>query len=182
MIGVVKAYTTRVGEGPFPTELTPSPTWDPQSKEITDKGNETGTFLREVGAEYGTTTKRPRRCGWFDAVVIKYSGAINGYTYINLTKLDCLSGLDELKIGVAYQIEGKDLSNCLMPSSIAKLEKVNVRYETLPGWKEDISKCTTFDSLPKNAQNYVRAIEKYTSFKVKYIGTGPGRQEMITIM
>ena len=181
VIGVVKAYTTRVGEGPFPTELVPSPVWDPETKAISDPGNPIGTFLRETGFEFGTTTKRPRRCGWFDAVVVKYTAAINGYTYINLTKLDTLTGLDELKIGVAYQIEGKDLTDCLMPSSIAKLEKCSVRYESFPGWKDDITKCTSFEALPENAQKYVRAIEKHCGVKVKYIGIGAGREDMIVI-
>jgi len=162
VIGVVKAYTTRVGEGPFPTELT---------------GKE-GNTLRESGHEFGTTTGRPRRCGWLDAVVLKYSNRINGYTAINLTKIDVLSGFDELKIGVEYSgPDGKTIPS--VPASLDTLSKVVVKYETLPGWKENISKCTKFSELPVNCQKYVRRIEELVGVPVKWIGVGAARTAMI---
>ncbi len=115
MIGVVKAYTTRVGEGPFPSELK----------------DDIGKFLQTKGAEFGTTTGRSRKCGWLDLFVVKYTNMINGYTALNLTKLDILSGMKELKIAVGYKYDGKELSS--MPSSLDILSKVEVTYETLPG-------------------------------------------------
>jgi len=161
VIGVVKAYTTRVGEGPFPTELL----------------DEYGTKLREVGAEYGTTTGRPRRCGWLDAVVIQYSNTINGYTALNLTKLDILSGMDEIKVGVEYHVEGRKLSS--FPASLEVLSKVKVEYQTFPGWKEDISKCEKFSELPPNCQKYVLGLESLFGVPIKWIGVGPGRHSLV---
>jgi adenylosuccinate synthase len=161
-IGIMKAYTTRVGEGPFPSELK----------------NALGDQIREQGGEYGATTGRPRRCGWFDAVVGKYSNQINGFTSINLTKLDVLSGLPVLQIANAYYFKGQILKS--FPSSLEVLENVEVRYEEMPGWKEDISKAKTFEELPINAQNYVRRIEELVGAKVGFIGVGMKREEMIT--
>jgi len=161
VIGVVKAYTTRVGEGPFPTELQDS----------------VGDHLRDKGREFGTTTGRPRRCGWFDAVLMQYSQRINGYTALNLTKLDILSGLEEVKIAVAYKYQDKILPS--VPAGLDVLSQVNVVYETLPGWKEDISKCQKFSDLPENCQKYVKRIEELVGAPIKWIGTGPGRDEMI---
>jgi len=161
VIGVVKAYTTRVGEGPFPTEL----------------HDAVGTALREVGHEFGTTTGRPRRCGWFDAVVVSYSNLLNGYTALNLTKLDVLTGLKDLKIAVAYKHKGEVLET--MPASLDVLSKVEVVYETLPGWSEDISKVTRFSELPENCQKYVNRIEQLVGVPIKWIGNGPQRDAMI---
>jgi len=161
VIGVVKAYTTRVGEGPFPTELL----------------DEIGSELRRVGHEFGTTTGRPRRCGWFDAVVVNYSHLLNGYTALNLTKLDVLSGLKELKIAVAYKYNGVLLPT--VPASLEVLQDIEVVYETLPGWAEDISKVERFSDLPVATQNYVKRIEELIAVPIKWIGNGPGRTAMI---
>jgi len=162
VIGVVKAYTTRVGAGPFPTEL----------------NNEIGETIRKSGGEFGTTTGRPRRCGWLDIPVMKYSCMLNGYTALNLTKLDILTGFDEIKIGVAYIYQGKTLPS--MPANLEVLSNVTVEYETLPGWKEDISKCTTFSDLPVNAQKYVKRIEQLCEAPIRWIGVGASRDSIIT--
>lgn len=155
VIGVVKAYTTRVGEGPFPTELE----------------CETGAHLAKVGHEFGTTTGRPRRCGWLDLPVVHYSHSINGYTSINITKLDVLSDLDEVKIGTHYTVDGEDLPVGMMPANLADLGRVQVKYETLPGWKCDISACRTFEELPANAQAYVNRIEELLQVPVSWVSS-----------
>jgi len=160
-IGIVKAYTTRVGSGPFATELL----------------NELGDKIRERGHEYGTTTGRPRRCGWLDTFVLQYSHMINDFTYLNVTKLDVLDEHEELKIGIGYSYKGEKLSS--FPSNLEVLANVEVEYETLPGWKTDISKCQSFEKLPPAAQNYVTRIEELVGCPVKWIGVGPGREEMI---
>jgi len=165
VIGVVKAYTTRVGSGPFPTELT----------------NDIGERLQSVGAEFGVTTGRKRRCGWLDLALMKYSHQINGYNSINITKLDVLSGLEELKIGVNYKIDGKVLPEGSMPSTLEDLTKVEVDYITVPGWKEDISKVTTYNDLPKNARSYLEKIEEILSVPISWVGVGPGRESTIQI-
>ncbi|RSH78364.1 uncharacterized protein EHS24_002088 [Apiotrichum porosum] len=161
-IGVIKAYTTRVGGGPFPTEQL----------------NTIGETLQEVGAEYGTVTGRRRRCGWLDLVVCKYSTLINGYTSINLTKLDVLDGFDEIKVATGYKLDGVLQEG--FPADLNRLAEVEVIYETLPGWKTDITKIATFDALPEAAQKYVAFIENYLGVKVQYIGTGPARESTIT--
>ncbi|KAI8058614.1 Adenylosuccinate synthetase [Syncephalis plumigaleata] len=160
-IGVVKAYTTRVGAGPFPTEQL----------------NEAGTYLQEVGFEYGVTTGRRRRCGWLDLVVLRYSTMINGYTSLNLTKLDVLDKLDEIKVGVAYTLNGQRLES--FPADLTDLEQVQVEYETLPGWKQDISSCRNFDELPENAKRYVLRIEEILGVHIEWIGVGVSRDAMI---
>lgn len=164
VIGIVKAYTTRVGGGPFPTEL----------------HDETGESIRKVGGEFGTTTGRPRRCGWLDIPVLRYSAFVNGYTSINITKLDVLSSLKEIKIGSHYSVNGKRLPDGHMPSTIADLAKVQVEYETLPGWECDISKVTKISDLPKNAQAYVKRVEELVGIPVAWVGVGAGRHEMAT--
>jgi len=156
-IGVVKAYTTRVGAGPFPTELF---------------GDE-GENLRKVGGEYGTTTGRPRRIGWLDVVVLRYTSMINDFTYLNLTKLDVLSHLDEIKIGVNYKYNGEIIQS--FPSSLEILAKCEVVYETLPGWKCDLSTITSFDALPEAAKNYISRIESLVGVPIKWIGVGQDR-------
>ncbi|KAJ1993012.1 Adenylosuccinate synthase [Coemansia sp. RSA 1358] len=163
VIGVTKAYTTRVGGGPFPSELT----------------DEEGQKLRDVGAEYGVTTGRPRRCGWLDLVVLRYSTAINGYTSINLTKLDVLDVFDEIKVAVSYTINGKEVTS--FPADLDDLATATVNYVTLPGWNQSISKCRSFDELPENCKKYVHFIEKDIGVPVKWIGVGAGRDEMISI-
>ncbi len=160
-VGIVKAYTTRVGAGPFATEL----------------HDELGENIREKGHEYGTTTGRPRRCGWLDTFVLNYSHMLNNFTYLNVTKLDVLDELDELKIGVGYSYEGKKLDS--FPANLEVLANVEVEYETMPGWKTDITKCRAFDELPEAAKNYILRIEELVGCPVRWIGVGPGRDEMI---
>jgi adenylosuccinate synthase len=162
IIGIVKAYCTRVGEGPFPTEL----------------HDDVGAHLGRVGAEFGTTTGRPRRCGWLDIPQMRYSNMVNGFTELNLTKLDVLTGLSHVKIGVAYWYNGKRLGG--MPSNLQLLEESVVEYEVLDGWDDDISKCKTFDELPVNAQKFVLRVEELLGTHIKWIGVGQDRFDLIT--
>ncbi|KAH7512455.1 adenylosuccinate synthetase 2, chloroplastic [Ziziphus jujuba] len=162
LIGVVKAYTTRVGSGPFPTELL----------------GEGGDLLRSAGQEFGTTTGRPRRCGWLDIVALKYCCQINGFSALNLTKLDVLSEFPEIRLGVSYkQIDGTPVKS--FPSDLNLLEQLNVEYEVLPGWKCDISSVRNYSDLPKAARQYVERIEELVGVPVHYIGIGPGRDALI---
>lgn len=161
VIGVVKAYTTRVGEGPFPTEL---------------KEN-VGEFLREKGQEFGTTTGRARRCGWLDTVVLKYSANVNSLTSIALTKIDVLSGMKELKICKAYKINGKTIVD--FPSDREILENAKPVYETFPGWVEDITNCKQYKELPLNARKYIEAIEKELEVPITIVSVGSGRERTI---
>ena len=161
VIGIVKAYTTRVGGGPFPTELA---------------GIEE-EMLRDQGGEYGATTGRPRRCGWFDVVVAKNAIDINGINSLNLTKLDVLSGFKSIKIGVSYELEGRSLK--YLPTDLNQLEAATVNYIELPGWDEDISGKTTFEALPQAAKNYVLKLEELLNVPINFIGTGAKRSEMI---
>jgi len=163
VIGVVKAYTTRVGSGPFPTELT----------------DEVGNELCRIGHEFGTTTGRARRCGWLDVPVLRYSTFVNGYTSINITKLDVLSTFPEIKIGTHYRVNGKRLPDGHMPSTLQELAAVEVEYETLPGWQCDISKVESFKELPAAAQNYLKRIEELVGVPISYVGVGAGREAMI---
>ncbi|KAK9455820.1 Adenylosuccinate synthetase [Dipodascopsis uninucleata] len=162
IIGVVKAYTTRVGAGPFPTEQL----------------NDIGETLQDVGAEYGVTTGRKRRCGWLDLVVLRYSTIINGYTLLNITKLDVLDGLKEIKIGIAYHYNGKRFET--FPEDLLVVEKVEVEYVTMKGWNTDISKITKYEDLPQEAKDYLKFIEDFVGVKIGYVGVGPGRSAMIT--
>jgi adenylosuccinate synthase len=161
VVAVVKAYTTRVGEGPMPTE---------------DKG-EVGESLRAKGGEFGATTGRPRRCGWLDLVGVRYSMLLNGVDAIALTKLDVLTGLDEIKICTAYDLNGTrtDAFN----GSAHVLEECRPVFETLPSWSEDISECVTFEALPEAARNYVLYIEERVGVPIKLIGVGPDRNQTI---
>lgn len=159
--GVVKAYTTRVGEGPFPTEQL----------------NEFGDKLQTIGAEYGVTTGRKRRCGWLDLVVLKYSTWINGYTSLNVTKLDVLDTFKTIPVGVSYSINGKKLES--FPEDLMTLGKVDVEYVNLPGWNQDITKITKYEDLPDNAKNYLKFIEDFVGVPVEWVGTGPGRESML---
>lgn len=163
IIGVAKAYTTRVGAGPYPTEIF----------------GDLGENVRAIGREYGTTTGRPRRVGWMDVVALNYAIMLNGFDYLNLTKLDVLSELDEIKIGVAYKTPDGTLLPTV-PADLSVLESVEVLYETLPGWRKDISKARTWDELPPNAKAYVQRIEELTGVLCKWIGVGPGRDAIIT--
>lgn len=160
-IGVVKAYTTRVGSGPFPTEQL----------------NEVGETLQKVGREFGVTTGRKRRCGWLDLVLVKYSNSINWYDSINLTKLDILDDFDEIKVATAYEHNGKEITS--FPADLTVLETMTVKYETLPGWKSNTMGLRKWEQLPENARKYIEYIEKFTGVHIKYIGTGPGQENMI---
>lgn len=159
--GVVKAYTTRVGEGPFPTEQL----------------NENGEKLQTIGAEFGVTTGRKRRCGWLDLVVLKYSTLINGYTSLNITKLDVLDTFKEIPVGISYSIQGKKLD--LFPEDLNILGKVEVEYKVLPGWDQDITKITKYEDLPENAKKYLKYIEDFVGVPVEWVGTGPARESML---
>uniref|UniRef100_A0A9J7Y1T3 Adenylosuccinate synthetase n=1 Tax=Cyprinus carpio carpio TaxID=630221 RepID=A0A9J7Y1T3_CYPCA len=161
--GVVKAYTTRVGIGAFPTE----------------QNNEIGELLQTRGKEVGVTTGRKRRCGWLDLVLIKYAHMINGFTALALTKLDILDVLPEIKVGVAYKVDGEIIQH--FPANQEVLHKVEVQYETLPGWKTDTSAVRTFEELPENAQKYIFYIEDHLGVPVKWIGVGKSRESMIQL-
>jgi adenylosuccinate synthase len=163
VIAIVKAYTTRVGEGPFPTEL------------LDDKGE----LLRTAGAEFGTTTGRPRRCGWFDAVIARYAARINGVTDFVLTKLDVLTGMDEIPVCVAYDVGG--VRHDELPTNQVDFARAVPIYETFPGWTEDISKARTLDDLPRNARDYVAALEKMINAPISAVGVGPDRDETIAV-
>lgn len=178
VIGVVKAYTTRVGWGPFPTELT-----DDLCGGMVPRGaagTDIGRHLQEVGFEIGVTTGRKRRCGWLDLQVVKYGNMINGYSSINITKLDVLDQLEEVKICTGYTINGQELPSGTMPSTIHELDQVVPVYETLPGWQQDITKCTSYAELPELARNYIDRIEELTGIPVSWVGTGPGREAMVS--
>ncbi|CDW52209.1 adenylosuccinate synthetase [Trichuris trichiura] len=177
IIGIVKAYETRVGDGPFPTELN-----DVIQLIITPKDKswflqETGKKLREIGHEYGVTTGRPRRCGWLDIFLLKYSNAVNGFTKLALTKLDVLDTFEEIKIGVNYKLNNTVIQD--PPACASKFAQVEVVYEVLPGWKESIQNVTEFDHLPLNAQKYVQRIEELVGVPILWIGTGKERNSVI---
>lgn len=161
VIAILKAYSTRVGEGPFPTELF----------------DDDGEFLRKTGHEYGTTTGRPRRTGWLDAVVGRYATRINGVTDFVVTKLDVLTGLERVPICVAYEIDGERVEE--MPVNQSDVHHATSIYEYLDGWWEDISACRTFEELPANARAYVLRVEELVGARVSAIGVGPGREEII---
>lgn len=161
VIGIVKAYTTRVGSGPFPTELF----------------DDMGIYLQKTGGEYGVNTGRPRRCGWYDAVIARYSARVNGFTDYVLTKLDVLDGLDEIPVCVAYDVDGVRYDE--MPDNQSDFHHAKPIYETFPGWKQDISGVRTFEDLPENAQNYVLALERMSGCRISVIGVGPDREQSI---
>ncbi|KDA05191.1 adenylosuccinate synthetase [Microbacterium sp. CH12i] len=161
IVGIVKAYTTRVGAGPFPTELF----------------DETGEWLRQTGFEFGTTTGRERRVGWYDAPITRYATRINGITDLVLTKLDVLTGLKTIPVCVAYDVEGERFDD--VPVNQSAFHHATPIYENYPGWSEDITKARTFDDLPKNAQDYVLALEKMSNTRISVIGVGPERDQVI---
>ncbi len=170
VIGVAKAYTTRVGSGPFPTEL----------------AGEQGDYLRDLGKEYGVTTGRPRRVGWFDSVLVRYAARVNGLTDIALTKLDILGDYDELPVAVGYRIPGSGADGSgeyvevtEMPLSQKDFAVAEPIYEVLPGWKTDISQVRSFADLPEEAQRYVEFVEQQVGTRISIIGVGPGRDEVI---
>ena len=160
-IGVVKAYTTRVGAGPFPAE----------------QDNEIGQYIRDKGNEYGTTTGRPRRCGWFDAVAVSYGVKIGAIDSIALMHLDTLSGLKELEICRAYEIDGQETD--FFPANVDRLAQAKAIYETMPGWEEELTEVSEFQDLPANAQDYVRRVEEHIGAPVTSVGVGPKRSQTI---
>jgi adenylosuccinate synthase len=161
IVGVVKAYTTRVGAGPFVTELT----------------DQTGDYLQEKGQEFGATTGRRRRCGWLDLAVVRYAARLNGLTHLAITKLDVLGGLDVLKLCVAYEHQGTNLEG--VPPELSRLASCSPMYEEMGGWREDISKARSLEELPKNARAYIRRIEEFIGAPVSIISVGSGREETI---
>ncbi|KAL7728788.1 hypothetical protein ACLKA6_004149 [Drosophila palustris] len=164
VIGVVKAYTTRVGDGPFPTEQL----------------NEIGELLQTRGFEVGVTTKRKRRCGWLDIPLLKYTSLVNGYTCICITKLDILDTLPEIKVGINYKrSNGENLDH--FPGTISELGSIEVEYATLPGWQTSTEHVRNFKELPENAQNYVRFLESHLSVPVRWVGVGKGRESIINV-
>ena len=163
VLGICKAYTTRVGEGPFPTEL----------------DGEIAHTIRERGHEYGTVTKRPRRVGWLDAVALNYARRISGINYLALMLFDVLSGLDTVKICYAYKLDGKIINT--YPASLAELGRVEPQFIELPGWKEDITHVSSFEELPVNAQNYIRKVEELTKSEVVLFSVGPDRKQTIRL-
>lgn len=164
VLGVMKAYTSRVGAGPFVTELV----------------DETGDKIRELGHEYGTTTGRPRRCGWLDAFMLKYAARINGLTGLCMNHLDTIGKLDTFKLCIGYKLDGKLID--YYPSNLKELERCEPIYEEFEGWKDiDISKMRRFESLPVEAKRYIRRIEEIIGVPIKYIGVGPGREQTITM-
>jgi adenylosuccinate synthase len=163
VIGIVKAYTTRVGSGPFPTELF----------------DEDGEKLRSIGGEFGTTTGRSRRTGWYDALIARYAVRINGLTDFFLTKLDVLTGWEKIPVCVAYEIDGKRVEE--LPASQTEFHHAKPVYEYLPGWSENISGARSLNDLPKNAQDYVKFLEEISGAPISAIGVGPGREETIVV-
>ncbi len=163
VIGIVKAYTTRVGAGPFPTEL----------------DDKWGEFLQRVGHEVGVNTGRPRRCGWYDALMIRHAQRINGFTDIVLTKLDVLTGIDEIPLCIGYDIDG--VLHRDMPMTQTEFHHAVPVYETMPGWTEDITACRTLEDLPANARAYVERLEELAGCRISAIGVGPDRDDTIAV-
>lgn len=163
VIGIVKAYTSRVGNGPFPTEF--------------DKAM--GDRMREQWDEYGATTRRPRRCGWLDGVILRYSARINGLTGLAITAFDRLDSLPELKIGTEYRLDGKQI--CSIPARTENFERVVAGYKLLPGWQTPTTDVRSFDELPENARRYIRTVEDVAGVPVLLVGVGPERRQMISV-
>jgi adenylosuccinate synthase len=160
-LGVAKAYSTRVGSGPFPSE----------------QDNDIGNYIRDKGHEYGTTTGRPRRCGWFDAVCVGYSIQIGAINEIVLQHLDTLAGLKELQVCIAYKVNGEKLD--FFPAERQTLEQVECEYEALEGFEEEITEVDTFENLPPNAQKYVLRLEQLLGAPITMVGVGPSREQMV---
>jgi adenylosuccinate synthase len=163
ILGVAKAYTTRVGSGPFPTEL----------------NDETGEMLRRRGGEFGATTGRPRRCGWLDLVVIRHAMRVNGLTSLILTKLDVLTGMKKIKLCTGYRLGGKILHT--VPATVEDLERVRPQYETAEGWTEDLSRVTRWRDMPPAAKRYVKRVEKLLALPISSVSVGPGRRQHILL-
>jgi adenylosuccinate synthase len=163
LIGIFKAYNTRVGEGPFPTELT----------------DDTGELLRKVGAEFGATTGRPRRCGWFDAVAAQYSCRVNGFTEIALTKLDVLDQFEQINICTAYELNGSRTTS--FSAAIHELDHVKPVYTTLPGWRTDISGARAVADLPREAREYIQQLETLIETPIARVSVGAERSQFLTL-
>jgi adenylosuccinate synthase len=163
VVGVIKAYTTRVGAGPFPTELF----------------DDNGMHMLKIGQEYGTTTGRERRCGWFDAVVARYAVRVNGITDLVVTKLDVLSGMEKVPICVGYEVDGERLDE--MPMTQTAFHHAKPIYEEQDGWWEDISKCRRIEELPDNARRYLERVEELAGARISTVGVGPGRDENVIL-
>lgn len=163
VVGVAKAYITRVGEGPFPTEL----------------HDELGARIRERGNEFGTTTGRPRRCGWYDAVIARYAARINGLSYLAITKLDVLTGLGTLKICTGYRYKGEIITE--FPDSLKVLARCEPVYREFPGWEEDITRVDDYNDLPPNARNYLQYLEDLSGVPLAVVGVGPGRAQTLVL-
>lgn len=163
VVGICKAYTTRVGEGPFPTELT----------------DEIGDHIRETGHEYGVVTGRPRRVGWLDAVALRHAHRVDGLNYLSLNLLDVLSGLKTIKIARAYELDGKEIN--YYPASLEELDRCKPVYDELPGWDEDVTNVTKFDDLPENAKNYLKRIEELTDTPLATVSVGPDREQTMIL-
>jgi len=163
VMGISKAYCTRVGNGPFPTELL----------------DESGELLREKGQEFGATTGRPRRCGWIDLVALKYAVRTNGINELALTKMDVLNGFEEIKLCTGYDINGEHTD--IFSLDLSDIEAVKPVYKTMPGWQEDINLCSTVDELPEEAKNYLRFVQDYLGVDLKILSTGPNRTETIVV-
>lgn len=163
VIGVCKAYTTRVGAGPFPTELT----------------DEVGDRIREIAHEYGTVTGRPRRVGWFDSVALRHAKRVSGMTGLSLNLLDIFSGFDTVKIAIAYKLDGKEID--YYPASLKELYRCEPVYEELPAWEEDITEVKDYESLPKNAKKFLKRIEEVTGLPLVTVSVGPDREQTIVL-
>ncbi len=163
VIGVAKSYTTRVGDGPFPTEL----------------HDEIGDQIREIGREYGTTTGRPRRVGWFDSVVVRHARRVSGITGLSVNSLDVLTGLDTVKICVAYEVDGKRIEN--YPANLSLLERCKPVYEELPGWKQDITGVRSIHELPEETRHYIERVSQLTGIPVTTFSVGPGRDQTVQV-
>ncbi|WP_172407691.1 adenylosuccinate synthetase, partial [Staphylococcus aureus] len=159
VIGVCKAYTSRVGDGPFPTELF----------------DEDGHHIREVGREYGTTTGRPRRVGWFDSVVLRHSRRVSGITDLSINSIDVLTGLDTVKICTAYELDGKEITE--YPANLDQLKRCKPIFEELPGWTEDVTSVRTLEELPENARKYLERISELCNVQISIFSVGPDREQ-----
>jgi adenylosuccinate synthase len=166
VLGIVRTYATRVGEGPFPTEML-------------DAEEDKANLIRERGNEYGSVTRRPRRCGWFDAVATRYAAELNGFDSLALTKLDVLDALDEIKVCTAYEVNGKTIDT--FPAVSKELREIKPVYETLPGWKTETLGVTEFDQLPENARKYVEFLSEKIGVEIGLISTGPERDQTIIL-
>ena len=172
IVGVVKAYTTRVGSGPFPTELN-----EEANEEANPAEAEYGRKLQVIGREFGVTTGRRRRCGWLDLVIVKYSAQVNCYTQINLTKLDILDTFEEIRVATAYRVDGQVID--AFPADLDMMERVDIVYKTFEGWRTQTTGCKRFNDLPQKAREYVEYIESEVGVPIRWIGTGPRREDMI---